>query len=298
MHIPNRKTGLSLLSGAVGVLLVAILLAAGASVSAQTPSPATSPEAAVCDVEPRSEQELAKLASLAATPMTGTPEAVDGSMWIEGTPADPETLAALQRTLDLIAACSTAGDVARLLALYTDDYILREFLAIEPVPILPGTPDVTAVSGTPTAGEQSPMIERAHVLDEGSVVAVVKRDGRSEMMVFVQEDGMWLVDAVETVTGDAATPDSGVSDELASLPPVRAAVADAAEAAGVSVGEVSVIAVESTVWPDSSLGCPQPDQFYAQVETPGYFVTLDVAGTAVTYHSDEGDAAVPCVGEK
>ena len=77
---------------------------------------------------------------------------------------------------------------------------------------------------------------------------------------------------------------------------MRAAVADAAEAAGVSVGEVTVIGVESTVWPDSSLGCPQPDQFYAQVETPGYIVTLDVASMIVTYHTDEGEAAVPCVG--
>jgi hypothetical protein len=75
---------------------------------------------------------------------------------------------------------------------------------------------------------------------------------------------------------------------------VQAAVSDAAEAAGVTVEDVTVTAVEPTVWPDSSLGCPQPDQFYAQVETPGYIVTLNVAGTDVTYHTEEGEAVVPC----
>ncbi len=80
-------------------------------------------------------------------------------------------------------------------------------------------------------------------------------------------------------TEEDGTPDAGVSDELASLPPVQAAVAAAAGAAGLSVSDVTVTGVEATVWPDASLGCPQPDQFYAQVETPGYIVSLDVAGT-------------------
>ena len=164
MYGQNRASGLIWFMGITVAVLTAVFLSADRSTFAQSASPAATPESVVCDIEPRTDEEIEELAALAATPAAGTPEQIDGSQWIEGTPADPETLAALQRTLDLIAACSTAGDVARLLALYTDEYIVREVLATEPVPILPGTPDATAVSGTPSAGEQSPMIERAHVL--------------------------------------------------------------------------------------------------------------------------------------
>jgi len=39
-------------------------------------------------------------------------------------------------------------------------------------------------------------------------------------------------------------------------------------------------------WSDTSLGCPRPGMFYAQVITPGYLITLEVKGEKYEYHTD------------
>jgi PDZ domain-containing secreted protein len=60
---------------------------------------------------------------------------------------------------------------------------------------------------------------------------------------------------------------------------------DLAEQLNVSADRVQVVAIEAEEWADTSLGCPREDVMYAQVITPGYRVTLDVEGTAYTYHT-------------
>jgi len=43
-----------------------------------------------------------------------------------------------------------------------------------------------------------------------------------------------------------------------------------AEQLGMSATTLTLISAEEVVWPDTSLGCPQPDMMYAQVLTPGW----------------------------
>jgi len=62
----------------------------------------------------------------------------------------------------------------------------------------------------------------------------------------------------------------------------------------VSTGQIQVVNVESVEWPDASLGCPQPGQMYIQVITPGYKVTLSVAGQRYEVHTDLKGRAVMC----
>jgi len=50
--------------------------------------------------------------------------------------------------------------------------------------------------------------------------------------------------------------------------------------------EISVVSVEYTEWPDSSLGNPQPDMAYTQVITPGFKVLLEAGGQQYEYHTD------------
>lgn len=50
--------------------------------------------------------------------------------------------------------------------------------------------------------------------------------------------------------------------------------------------EITVVSVEYTEWPDSSLGNPQPDMAYAQVITPGFKMLLEVSGQQYEYHTD------------
>jgi hypothetical protein len=70
-------------------------------------------------------------------------------------------------------------------------------------------------------------------------------------------------------------------------PLVERAVADAAGAAGVTVGEVTIVAVTAREWPDRSLGCPKPGLGYAQVVTPGYLIVVEVRGQRLEYHTDQ-----------
>jgi Ferritin-like domain len=84
----------------------------------------------------------------------------------------------------------------------------------------------------------------------------------------------------------AGTP--GVSADAALL------TAAIAEDLGVSLETVQVVSMEPRNWPDSSLGCPQPDMLYAQVVTPGYLVLVDVSGERIEYHTDERGTVVRC----
>jgi hypothetical protein len=63
--------------------------------------------------------------------------------------------------------------------------------------------------------------------------------------------------------------------------------AEAARYKGVAVSSVSVLKVEAKEWPDSSLGCPQPGQYYAQIITPGWLAEIKAAGMTLEYHTDQ-----------
>ena len=49
---------------------------------------------------------------------------------------------------------------------------------------------------------------------------------------------------------------------------------------------IRVLSVAPTSWPDTSLGCPQDGEEYAQVETPGYVIELAAEDRTFLYHSD------------
>lgn len=66
--------------------------------------------------------------------------------------------------------------------------------------------------------------------------------------------------------------------------PAAAAVADLAARLGVDPSGVEVVSVESVIWPDGSLGCPQPGMAYTQVQVDGALITLDAGGRMYAYH--------------
>ena len=49
--------------------------------------------------------------------------------------------------------------------------------------------------------------------------------------------------------------------------------------------ESDLIVVEYVDWPDTSLGNPQGEMFYAQVITPGYKIILEAGGVQYEYHT-------------
>lgn len=66
-----------------------------------------------------------------------------------------------------------------------------------------------------------------------------------------------------------------------------------AEQLDLPVRRVRIVDVQAVVWPDASLGCPQPDQMYAQVLVNGYRIVVEAAGEQVIYHTDF-DRALRC----
>jgi hypothetical protein len=95
-------------------------------------------------------------------------------------------------------------------------------------------------------------------------------------------------DSAEPTVTPPVTGTLGIPPEMASL--TAAIAADL----GVLPQSVQVITIEPRDWPDSSLGCPQPDMLYAQVITPGYLLLVEVSGERVEYHTDERGTIVRC----
>lgn len=71
---------------------------------------------------------------------------------------------------------------------------------------------------------------------------------------------------------------------------VEAAQADLAQRLAVSSDEIQVVKVESVMWSDGSLGCPQPGMMYTQAVVPGYQITLSAEGQEYDYHADQKTA--------
>jgi hypothetical protein len=101
---------------------------------------------------------------------------------------------------------------------------------------------------------------------------------------------------LEQSEADASGPIGTPSMTGTPIAPAAAAPVIAAIAAdlGVSPESVQLVTFESRDWPDSSLGCPQPDMLYAQVVTPGYLVVVEVAGERIEYHTDKRGTVVRC----
>lgn len=272
----------------IAPLLLAMLLLPGRAAHAQVATPTPG-----CDVPPRSQDELVRLN---ASPVAGaTPIATYPIAPPEGDPVEATVLNALDETLSEVVACAESGDLARLLALYSDAYVANIALAPEPVPIVPGQghdhAHVPGIQQTPEpAAHADPRVESAVRLPDGRIAAVVSAeglDGTKEIVIFVEEDGRWTIDEIREVL-----PEGPLGGELPF--PVQAAVAAAAAELGIDVAAVAVLSHEKTEWPDTALGCPKEGEMYAAVITPGYRVTLSVNGVEYEYHTDAFDRAIRC----
>ena len=75
---------------------------------------------------------------------------------------------------------------------------------------------------------------------------------------------------------------------------VRAATNDLATKLKIASDIVQVVSVSAVDWSDTSLGCPQPGMFYAQVIVQGYTIILSAGGQQVEYHADQRGRIVTC----
>lgn len=82
------------------------------------------------------------------------------------------------------------------------------------------------------------------------------------------------------------TPPGSVEPGLESL--VNKAKEDLANRLSIPVQQIEVLEAKSVVWPDSSLGCPQPGMRYTQIPHDGALIRLGVEGRVYEYHSGGG----------
>ena len=80
---------------------------------------------------------------------------------------------------------------------------------------------------------------------------------------------------------------------------IAAAIADLADRLSVDAGGIDVIDAKAVEWPDGSLGCPEPGQFYTQAIVDGAQVLLGADGRLYDYRADaEGNIVFCASGEK
>jgi len=129
----------------------------------------------------------------------------------EGTVASPEVVSAVTETLLQSIACGNAGDSLRQFAILSDNYIAT-LLVQGGVPTLGQTIYdflATPVPNPPEAWIRVDAIEDVQVLLDGRVGAVVTTTGaetRRSFVVFVERDGVYLIDRLTPIPAEDATP--------------------------------------------------------------------------------------------
>jgi hypothetical protein len=69
---------------------------------------------------------------------------------------------------------------------------------------------------------------------------------------------------------------------------VAQAKSDLADWLSIPVEQIEVLEARAVVWPDGSLGCPQPDMDYTQVPRDGVLIRLTVGPNVYNYHGGGG----------
>jgi hypothetical protein len=86
--------------------------------------------------------------------------------------------------------------------------------------------------------------------------------------------------------------------EIPEAPGIRELVmharSDLAKRLGVAPETIDLLEASEVVWPDASLGCPQPGKGYAQSTREGYLIRLRSGKRAYRYHSGQGGAPFLC----
>ncbi len=197
--------------------------------------------------------------------------------------------------------------------------------ASEEAPVLPDrepsdTPFIEIPENEPVAGEVpenilkeiiADLIQRTGA-DRGDIQvvrgeAVVWNDGSlgcpkpGEFYIQILVNGYWVILQIEGVEYDYRASDSGhfILCEGNGMPPITSpdtggqtqnplvsqAKEDLAERLGVTLDQIELLSFEEVVWPDASLGCPQPGMRYIQVPQDGALIRLSAEGQVYDYHS-------------
>lgn len=157
-----------------------------------------------CTVEPRPLADLSVLfeatPGVAVDSILGTPIAMPEPP-SGGSPADADTARAVEQTVDELVACLNAGELSRVLALYTDSYVLRVYGGVFDVESL-----TRAATPVPLPKDQQAKlisVKDVRILDDGRVSAIAQINDASSLVAFKDSGDQYLVDSVFPLDPDA-----------------------------------------------------------------------------------------------
>jgi ketosteroid isomerase-like protein len=154
----------------------------------------------------------------ASTPRTERPdEPLPPAAQLQGNDVDPATLQDVASVLRAYVTCFNSGDNLRLLALMTDDYVVRllsrpregQRMTEEDIELILSTTE------PPTESERlgTPEIEDAAVLMDGSIGVIVvfpssfvqgdEQPYSRELFVFERVEDRWLIDEIQSLESRA-----------------------------------------------------------------------------------------------
>ena len=117
-------------------------------------------------------------------------------------------------------------------------------------------------------------------LELGSYDRVIRVTNVDGVVKEVRSDTVWLLDPVSSPKDRARE----------ALMAARRALYDSR-----AMAAATLVALEPVDWPNTSLGCPEPDMLYAQVITPGFRLVFEYEGQQYEYHTDQdGSTVVEC----
>ena len=180
---------------------------------------------------------------------------------------------------------------------------------VTPAPVAPAVTDLTEALqeaaelenlAVATYAFVIPLLERQRLLP--TLVGIHSVEARHAAWMATLLDMNPFPEAIDPpLTLEQSEVDAGApisTPTVTGTPIAPSAAAPVVAAIGVDLGvppeSVQLITFEPREWPDSSLGCPQPDMLYAQVVTPGYLVVVEVEGEQIEYHTDKRGTIVRC----
>lgn len=175
------------------------------------------PDPSECTVDPRDPQQLMQSTPPAASLSTIDlgPETIE---WPQGNPASNDEVTAITTTVRQFIACSNADDYGRVLALSTANYLEPQFAELD-ASARQSAIERAQTPGTPLAeGAQLGIekIENVEKLDDGRIGAEVTTVDpinhphvTTVVLIFAQEDGMWKIDEVRSLSSTATPAAAG-----------------------------------------------------------------------------------------
>jgi hypothetical protein len=208
-------------------MAIAATLGLGGIAPARAQDPGSStPVAGGCTVEPRTPREVAVIAGTPpaaaqsvfelpvvddATPTPRKPAREPKGPGVpleivlpEGPPPPDNAVAGMTATMEQFAACYSAGESLRMMALVTDEYLKGGFagraLSVQDVVAFAGTPRPMPTAEQRTlAGIRGPRLlqdgRTAALFDLAAVGGAVPGEIRTDFVVFREVGGRWLIDA-------------------------------------------------------------------------------------------------------